>query len=253
MSGHSKWATIKRKKGANDQARGRIFSRLAREVMVAAREGGGDPEMNPKLRLVVQKARKEGMPLDTVDRAIKKGTGELEGGATLEECCYEGYGASGVAIMIDALTDNKNRTVGEIRAVFNKLGGSLGESGCVGYMFETKGVIQIDSEDLDEEAVLDAALEAGAEDLNTSSAGFEVVCAAEELSNVVQALTDAGLNYSDFQLSRVPNHTISLDADGARKVLRLLDALEELEDVQRISSNFDLDDAVMAALDAENG
>lgn len=251
MSGHSKWSTIKRKKGAADQARGRIFSRHARELMVAAREGGGDPAVNPRLRLAIQRAKADGVPNDTVERAIKKGCGELQAEA-LEECTYEAYGPHGVAIMIDCLTDNRNRTVGDIRAVFNRLGGSLGASGCVAFQFEKKGVVQLDLGDRDEDSVLEIVLDAGAEDMTVSGTNCEITCAPEHLSDLVQALTDAGLEPSDFQISRVPTSLVPLDRDQARQVLRLLDALEDLDDVERVSANFDIDDSVLEAIGAES-
>lgn len=247
MAGHSKWATIRRKKDKNDQARGKIFSRHAREITVAARDGGGNPEHNPRLRLAIQKARSDAMPNDNIERAIKKGTGEVEG-EQYEDVTYEGYGPGGVALMIDTLTDNRNRTVGEIRAVFNRLGGNLGESGCVGYQFATMGVIQLERGDLDEDDVLLAALDAGAEDLTTEAEQFEILCAPTDLNAVVEALETAGFSPSDYEVTRVAQTTVDVDADLAPKLLRLVDALDELDDVQKVHGNFEIDDSVMEAL-----
>ncbi len=249
MSGHSKWATIKRKKEKNDQARGKTFSRHAREIMVAARDGGGNAEMNARLRICIQKAKSDGMPADNIDRAIKKGTGELEG-EKYEEITYEGYGPHGVALMIDVMTDNRNRAVGEIRAAFNKCNGSLGESGCVGFQFETKGLITIDRAGRDEDEVLEAALEAGAEDLRSSDEAFEVITAPTELMAVVQGLEQAGLTATDFELTRLPQSTVALDEHQARQLLRLVDLLDDIDDVQKVHANFDIDEQVLEALGA---
>lgn len=249
MSGHSKWASIKRKKEKNDQAKGKVFSRHAREITVAARDGGGNPDLNPRLRLAVQKAKSDAMPADNIERAIKKGTGELEG-EQYEDVTYEGYGPGGIALMIDTLTDNRNRTVGEIRAVFNKLGGNLGESGCVGYQFATKGVIQLDRGDLDEDDVLMAVLDAGAEDLKAEDAIFEITCAPTDLNAVVEALEAAGMPPADYEVTRVPQTTVAVDADQARKLLRLVDALDDLDDVQKVHGNFDIDEGVLEELSA---
>lgn len=250
MSGHSKWASIKRQKGANDQARGKLFSRYAREIIIAARDGGGNPDLNPRLRLVVTKAKKDGMPSDTIERAIKKGTGELAG-EHLYEVTYEGYGPFGVAFIIDALTDNKNRTVGEIRSVFNKLGGSLGETGCVAYQFEKKGLVRLERGELDEDAVLMAALEAGADDVRSDSDSFEITCAPEQLNAVVDALVAAGMDPSSYEQVRMATSTIKLDEDQARRILRLLDALDNLDDVQQVNANFDIDEQILEAVGAE--
>ncbi len=249
MSGHSKWASIKRKKEKNDQAKGKVFSRHARELTVAARDGGGNPDTNARLRLVMTKAKSDGMPAENIDRAIKKGTGELEG-EQYDDVTYEGYGPGGIALMIDTLTDNRNRTVGEIRAVFNKLGGNLGESGCVGYQFATKGVIQIERGDLDEDEVLLVALEAGAEDLKADDASFEITCAPTDLDAVVKTLEAAGMPPLDFEVTRVPHTTVSVDVEQARKLLRLVDALDDLDDVQRVHGNFDIDESVLETLSA---
>lgn len=250
MSGHSKWASIKRQKGANDQARGKLFSRYAREIIVAARDGGGSSDMNPRLRLIITKARKDGMPSDTIDRAIKKGTGELAGEQLVEQT-YEGYGPFGVAFIIDALTDNKNRTVGDIRSVFNKLGGSLGETGCVAYQFDKKGIIRLDRGELDEDEVMIAALDAGADDLASDADGFEITCAPEQLNAVVDALAAAGFEPASYEHRRIASSTVKLDDDQARRILRLLDALDNLDDVQQVNANFDIDEKVLEAVGAE--
>ncbi len=250
MSGHSKWHSIKRQKEKNDQAKGKVFSRHAREIMVAARDGGGNPELNPRLRLCVQRAKSDGMPSDNIERAIKKGTGELEG-EKYEEITYEGYGPHGVALMIDVMTDNRNRTVGEIRATFNKLGGSLGESGCVRHQFVTKGVIELDSAGLEEDQVLEIAIDAGAEDLKAAGEAFEITTAPDDLTMVVKALEAAGLKPSDFEVTRLPQVTVKLDEHGAKQLLRLVDTLDELEDVQKVHANFDIDEAVLEALSAD--
>ncbi|MCC7491125.1 MAG: YebC/PmpR family DNA-binding transcriptional regulator [Fimbriimonadaceae bacterium] len=249
MSGHSKWATIKRKKEKNDHARGKVFSRHAREIMVAARDGGGNAEMNARLRLCIQKARGDGMPSENIERAIKKGTGELEG-EKYEELVYEGYGPHGVAIMIDAMTDNRNRTVGEIRAAFNKCNGSLGESGCVSYQFETKGVIRVEAGGRDEDAMLEVALEAGAEDLRSDADGFQVVTGPTDLMAVVATLEGAGLKVLEAELAREAQSSIALDEHQARQVLRLIDLLDDIDDVQQVHGNFDIDEKVLEAISA---
>jgi len=250
MSGHSKWATIKRQKAKNDAAKGKVFSRHAREIMLAAKLGGGDPTTNARLRLVIDKARGDGMPKDNIDRAILKGTGELEADAS-EEIVYEGYGPFGVALMIDAVTDNRNRTVGEVRAAFNKHGGSLGESGCVAYQFHTKGVIEFPRQGRSEDDVLEIVLDAGADDLVTGADTFEVTCAVEELNNVTQALQAAGISATGIEVNRVPSHTIRVEESQARTLFKLIDALEDCEDVQKVSANFDVDEAVLEKLGAE--
>jgi YebC/PmpR family DNA-binding regulatory protein len=247
MSGHSKWATIKRAKAKNDQAKGKVFSRHAREIMSAARVGGGDPTTNPRLRLAMEKARGDGMPNDNVDRAIRKGTGEMEAD-TAEEIVYEGYGPHGVAVMIDTFTDNRNRTVGELRACFNKHGGSLGESGCVAYQFQTFGVITLDRAGLSEDDLFEIILEAGADDLVTNDDSFEVRCSPEALNAVSAALAAAGVSATDIEVSRLPQHTLALDEHQARQVLRLMDAIEECDDVQKVAANFDIPEEVLASL-----
>ncbi|HAZ64980.1 MAG TPA: YebC/PmpR family DNA-binding transcriptional regulator [Armatimonadetes bacterium] len=249
MAGHSKWATIKRAKAKTDAARGKLFSRYAREIMSAAKLGGGDPTMNPRLRLAIERSKADGLPNDNIARAIAKGTGEGEVDNT-EEVTYEGYGPHGVAIIIDTMTDNRNRTVGEIRAAFNKYGGSLGESGCVAYQFDTLGIIEFEPAGRSEDDALELALEAGADDLVTDEDLWQIRCAVEQLHEVSKALTDAGLEAGDIRVDRLPQHTIELDESQARGILRLIDALEECEDVERVAANFDVSADVLAALEA---
>ena len=238
MSGHSKWSRIKRKKGAKDAARGRLFSRLIREITVAARQGGGDPAANARLRLAVQTAKDNNMPQDNVTRAIKKGEGGA-GGAKYEEAAYEGYGPNGVALLIDTLTDNKNRTTAEIRHALAKHNGNLGEAGCVSWIFETKGVIFVSKDTCDEEKLLDVALEAGAEDVGDEGDGFEVVTTPADFEAVRQGIADAGIEYQTAEIQKIPNNLVELGIEDARKIIRLMEVLEDLEDVQQVSANFD--------------
>ena len=239
MSGHSKWSSIKRKKGVKDAARGRLFTRLIREITVAAREGGGDPAGNSRLRLAVQTAKDNNMPQDNISRAIKKGMGDA-GGARFEEVTYEGYGPNGVALLIDTLTDNKNRTAGEVRHALTKHNGNLGENGCVAWIFETKGVIFVGSDKCDEEKLFDVALEAGAEDVKDEGDGFEVVCTLSDFEPVRQAIVDAGVEYESAEIQKIPGNLVTVVGDDARKTIKLMEALEDLEDVQRVSANFDV-------------
>lgn len=251
MSGHSKWHEIKRKKAAKDVQKGRIFSRCAREIMVAAREGGGNPDNNPRLRLAIQNARDAGMPGDNIIRAIKKGTGELEG-EQLERQTYEGYGPYGVALLIDTLTDNRNRTVAELRRILSRAGGSMGEAGCVAWMFHPKGVIHIPRNGLDEDTVLEIVLEAGAEDMSISDDSFEIITAPEDYENVRQALEEGGIPLSSAEITMLPQTTIQLtEEQQARQILRLMDALEDQEDVQRIYANFDIPEDLMRRIEEE--
>lgn len=244
MSGHSKWSQIKRKKGAKDAARGKLFGRLIREITVAAREGGGDPAGNARLRLAMQTAKDNNMPQDNIQRAIKKGTGE-GGGAHYEEVTYEGYGPGGVALMIDTLTDNKNRTAGEVRHALTKNHGNLGENGCVAWIFETKGLIWIAKENIGEEKLMEVALEAGAEDISDEEEGFEVITQPADFEAVRQALADAGIEYQSADLQRIPSNVVKLEGDEARRVIRLMEALEDLDDVQAVSANFDVPSEIL--------
>jgi YebC/PmpR family DNA-binding regulatory protein len=247
MSGHSKWSSIKHKKGAADAKRGKIFSRLIKEVTVAARLGGGDPGGNPRLRTAIQAAKAENMPKDNIERAIKKGTGELEG-TSYEEVNYEGYGPGGVAMLIDCLTDNKNRTVADIKHLFDRHGGNLGEPGCVAWMFEKKGLIILEKEKVDEEALLDLALEAGAEDVNDGETEFEVVMEPSDFEAVKEAFDSAGMTYSLAETSMIPQNTIKLEGKKANQMLNLMDALEDHEDISHVYANFDIPDEVLEAM-----
>jgi YebC/PmpR family DNA-binding regulatory protein len=247
MSGHSKWSSIKHKKGATDAKRGKIFSRLIKEVTVAARLGGGDPNGNPRLRTAIQIAKAENMPKDNIERAIKKATGELEG-ISYEEVNYEGYGPGGVAMLIDCLTDNKNRTVADIKHLLDRHGGNLGEPGCVAWMFEQKGLIVLDKDKVDEETLIDVALEAGAADVKDSETEFEVVMEPADFEAVKKALDDAGLIYTLAETSMIPQNTIKLDGKRANQMLNLIDALEDHEDINHVYANFDIPDEVLEAM-----
>lgn len=248
MSGHSKWSTIKRKKGALDAKRGKIFTRLIKEITVAARMGGGDPEGNPRLRSAIASAKTENMPKDNIERAIKKGTGELEG-AVYEEITYEGYGPAGVAVLVNCMTDNKNRTVADIRHAFSKSGGNLGESGCVSWMFDKKGTILVDKEAIDEEELMDKALEAGAEDVVEEDNVYQVETTPDDFEAVREALEKDGLKFIEAAVSMVPQNTVDINEEKpARQVLKLLEILEDHDDVQNVYANFDIPDDIMEAL-----
>ncbi len=249
MSGHSKWHNIKLRKGKQDSIRGKLFTKLAREIIVAAREGGGSPDTNLRLRLNIQKARDCSMPADNIKRAIQRGTGELDG-ANYEEASYEGYGPAGVAVMVRCLTDNRNRTVAELRNIFTKTGGNLGESGCVGWMFDAKGLVTLAAGAADEETLMLATMDAGAEDIHIEEDGIEIICPPEDLAKVRDAVSAAGLTYKDADLTMIPHTTIKIeDANDARKVLRLIDLLEDNDDVQTTYSNFDVSDEILQQLD----
>jgi YebC/PmpR family DNA-binding regulatory protein len=247
MSGHSKWATIKRKKGAVDAKRGKIFTKLIREIATAARVGGGDPDANPRLRLAIEKARGANMPKDNIERAIKKGTGAT-GTESYEEVVYEGYGPGGTAIYVEVLTDNRNRTVGELRHVLTKYGGSLGSSGCVSYLFSKKGVLTFDRQGLDVDALLEASLDAGAEDASESDAGVEVTTAPADFEAVKEALVARGFEPTQAELSMIPATTVKLEGKDAETMLRVADALEDLDDVQNVHANFDISEEEMAKI-----
>jgi YebC/PmpR family DNA-binding regulatory protein len=246
MSGHSKWSTIKRKKGAADAKRGKIFTKLIREIATAARMGGGEPDSNPRLRLAVEKARGANMPKDNIERAIKKGTGAGDGEA-FEEVIYEGYGPGGTALLIEALTDNRNRTVGEVRHVLTKFGGNLGASGCVSYLFEKKGLIQFERDSVDSDALLEAALEAGADDMQEEADLVVVVTAAADFETVKNALS-AQQAPCHAAISLEPVSTVKLEGRDAVTMLSLADALEDLDDVQSVNANFDISEEEMARL-----
>lgn len=241
MSGHSKWASIKHKKGAADAKRGKVFTKLIKEITVAAKMGGGDIEANPRLRTAVLKAKSENMPKDNIERAIKKGTGGLEGVEYIE-ITYEAYGPGGVAIMIDALTDNKNRTAADVRSTLTKSGGNLGESGCVAYLFQRKGIIAFDSSKYEEDDIFEAALEAGAEDVTNEGDVYEVITEPEDFANVLENLQKAGYNEESAEIAKVPDATVTLDNEKTAKSLKLIERLDDLEDVQSVSTNLDIPD-----------
>ena len=236
MSGHSKWSSIKHQKGVADARRGQLFTKLTREIIVAAREGGSNPETNFRLRLTVQKARDNNMPQDNIERAIKRGSGELEG-AALVELVLEGYGPSGTAILVQALTDNRNRTLQDVRNIFSRNGGNLGESGCVGWLFDLKGLIRVDTNALDAEELALQAIDAGAEDVNIENANMEIYTKPEELEAVRRALEQKNIPVASAELSTMPKTTIELEEKAALQTLKLLDKLEELDEVQNVSSN----------------
>ncbi|HEU4493079.1 MAG TPA: YebC/PmpR family DNA-binding transcriptional regulator [Rubrobacteraceae bacterium] len=251
MSGHSKWSTIKRKKGAADAKRGALFGKLSRAISVAAREGGGDPEMNSALALAVSKAKDANMPNDNIQRAIDKGTGAHGEAETFERITYEGYAPGGVAVMVEVLTDNRNRAASDVRYIFSKNGGKLGTSGSVAYLFERKGVILIPKESVDEDELMELALEAGAEDVEEMESDFRVVTSAEEFAAVRDAMRDAGVEFENADITMQPQNSIDLDASTAKQTLRLIDALEENDDVQEVYANFDISDDVMSVVAGE--
>jgi YebC/PmpR family DNA-binding regulatory protein len=248
MSGHSKWSTIKRKKGAIDSKRGKIFTKLIKEITLAARLGGGDIEGNARLRSAVLAAKEENMPKDNIDRAIKKGTGELAGGAAYEEVTYEGYGPAGVAVIVEVMTDNKNRTVAEIRHLFSKHGGNLGENGCVAWMFDKKGSIVLDKQMATEDALMEIALEAGADDVRDQGTEWEVVTEPMAFETVKKAIEQKGWKYLEARVGMIPQNTIRLEAGKAEQMLRLMEKIEDNDDVQNVYANFDISDEVMEKL-----
>ncbi|MES2202252.1 MAG: YebC/PmpR family DNA-binding transcriptional regulator [candidate division FCPU426 bacterium] len=248
MSGHSKWATTKRKKAVIDSKRGKAFTKIIREMMVAAREGGGDPNGNPRLRTAVDKAKAVNMPLDNINRAIKKGTGELEGVA-YESITYEGYGPGGVAVVVDTLSDNRNRTAADIRSIFTKGNGNMGEVGSVGWMFKRKGFIVIPRGSLKEDEVLELALDAGAEDMTATDTTFDVITGIEDFEKVKKALTAKNITPSSAELTMIPSSYVKLEGKEAEQMLRLMDALEDYDDVQNVYANFDIPESVMEAME----
>jgi YebC/PmpR family DNA-binding regulatory protein len=247
MSGHSKWSTIKRKKGAADAKRGKIFTKLIREIATAARIAGGDTGSNPRLRMAVDKARAANMPKDNIERAIKKGLGATEGD-TYDEAVYEGYGPGGTAIYVETLTDNKNRTVSELRHILTKYGGNLGSSGCVAYLFEKKGIVNFDREGIDLDALLEAALEAGAEDVDEGADSVDVLSQPGDFEAVRDALAERGFRPASAQISMRPSSVVELQGQEAETMLRVADALEDLEDVQNVYANFDISEEEMARI-----
>ena len=251
MSGHSKWSTIKRKKGAADAKRGKIFTRLMREITVAAKTGGGDIDGNPRLRTAVAAAKAENMPKENMERAIKKGTGELDG-VSYEEIVYEGYGPGGVGYLIECLTDNKNRAAAEVRHIFSKRGGSLAKSGAVSYQFEAKGLFAFEKEGLEEEQLMEIALEAGADDVKEEEDVFEVTCDLIDFSTVSEAFETAGLTPVSAEVTKIATNTIAVnDVSEATKVLGLMEALDEADDVQNVYSNFDIPDEILAQMEED--
>lgn len=248
MSGHSKWSTIKRKKGKADAARGKIFTRLIREITVAAKHGGGDESSNSSLRSAVAAARTANMPAANIEKAIKRGTGELPG-VTYEEVIYEGYGPGGVALLLDVLTDNRNRTVAELRHILSKYGGSLGESGCVAWMFNKKGIFTIPAQAVTEDELMDVVLEAGAEDISEDDGNFEVITAPKDFEQVQQALQDKGIKIDNAEVTMHPQSTIKVEGKQAESVLKIMDALEEHDDIQNVYSNFDIDAKILEELE----
>jgi len=239
MSGHSKWSSIKHKKAATDAKRGKIFTKLIKEITVAARMGGGDPEANPRLRTAILAAKSENMPKNNIDRAIKKGTGELEG-VNYEESIYEGYGPGGAAVLVESLTDNKNRTVADIRNIFSKNGGSLGENGCVAWMFEKRGYIAIESKAVDEEVLMETALEAGADDIREDDSNFEVITVPEDLNAVKEAIDNASIPCIVAEVTMLPQSTTNLVGKEAEQMVRLMDMLEDNDDIQKVYTNADI-------------
>jgi YebC/PmpR family DNA-binding regulatory protein len=251
MSGHSKWSTIKRKKGAADAKRGALFGKLSRAITVAAREGGGDPDMNPALGLAVQKAKEGNMPNDNIQRAIDKGTGAGADAEQFERVTYEGYAPGGVAIMVEVLTDNRNRAASDVRYIFSKNGGKLGTSGSVSYLFERKGVVLIPKSEVDEDELMELALEVGAEDVEPMESDYRVVTAPEDFATVRESLKEAGVAFENAEVTMQPQNSIDLDAATAKQTLRLIDALEENDDVQEVYANFDISDEVMSVVVGE--
>jgi len=247
MSGHSKWHSIRHKKGAVDAKRGRLFTKIIREITVAARQGGGDPEANSRLRTIIAKAKEANMPKDNIEKAIKKGTGEIEG-FNLEEIIYEGYGPNGVAIMIDTMTDNRNRTTAEIRNILTKSGGNLGENGCVAWIFEKKGVITISAEKYDENTVMEIALEAGALDIKNENDTWEIITEPEDFVDVRTAFSGKGIEIVMSEVMRIPTTTVKLDEKNAGKVLSLMEKLDDNDDVQNVAANFDVPDEILQSL-----
>ena len=244
MSGHSKWSSIKHKKGITDARRGKVFTRLIKEITVAARLGGGDPDANPRLRASIAVAKAENMPKDNIERAIKKGTGELEG-VTYEEVYYEGYGPGGAAVLVESLTDNKKRTVADIRYIFSKSGGGLGEAGCVAWMFEKKGLFVFEKDETDEETLMEAILDAGAEDIRDEESTLEVITPPEDFEEAKKALDERNMRYLLAEITMVPKSTVKLKDKQAEQMLRLMDSLEDSDDVQKVYSNFDIADKTL--------
>ncbi|MBP8933552.1 MAG: YebC/PmpR family DNA-binding transcriptional regulator [Candidatus Atribacteria bacterium] len=248
MSGHSKWASIKHKKGKTDAARGKAFSKLIRLITVAARQGGGNPDNNPRLRDAILKAREINMPAENIEKAIKKGIGELEG-VTIEEVTYEGYGPGGVAVLVDATTDNRNRTTAEVRHLFSKLGGNLGENGSVSWIFERKGLISFDKGTVDEDELTMIAIEAGAEDIQTSDTNIDIITAPGDFDRIKAIIDENKMVYTNAEITMIPKTTVHLEGKQAQQTLNLIDGLEELDDVQEVFSNFEISDELLESME----
>ncbi len=249
MSGHSKWANIRLRKASQDARKGKLYGKLSREIIVAAKEGGGNPDTNARLRTTIQKARELGMPQDNIKRAIQRGTGEIEG-ATFEEISYEGYGPGGVALLIRALTENRNRTVGEVRSTLTRYGGNLGAAGCVSYIFDNKGVIIVGKDQADEDTLMEVALEADALDVLTEGNSYEITTAPHDVEKVKEALHAKRITPESAEATLVPSTKVALEGNDAQRVLKLMEALEDLDDVQQVYSNFDVSDEMLEAVAA---
>lgn len=247
MSGHSKWANIKHRKAAVDAKRGKVFTKIIRELTVAAKHGGGEPESNPRLRTAISAAKNQNMPNDTIDRAIKRGTGEM-GGEEFHEISYEGYGPGGSAVLVKTLTDNKNRTVSDIRRIFTKHGGSLGESGCVSWMFHMKGRIAFEKSKVDEDKVFEIALDAGADDVVTEESELVVITPPDAFEAVKSAIQEAGLSFETAEITMIPQNSVKIEGREAESMIRLMEALEDIDDVQNVYSNFDVSEDLMLSL-----
>ena len=247
MSGHSKWSTIKHKKGAADVKRGKIFTKLIKEITVAARMGGGDQDANPRLRHALNAAKAQNMPKDTFERAVKKGTGDLEG-VNYEEILYEGYGPGGVAVLVECLTDNKNRSIADVRYIFGKAGGNVGTDGCVAWMFDKKGLISVSKEDSDEETLMDVALEAGAEDIKDEGDVFEIITAPEDFDAVKDAVDKAEIKYEMAEITMLPQNMTAVEGKDAEQMIRFMEALDDCDDIQKFYTNADIPDEAFDAM-----
>jgi YebC/PmpR family DNA-binding regulatory protein len=252
MSGHSKWAKIKRKKAGADAARGRLFTKLIREITIAARHGGGDPNVNPRLRTAIEEARAANMPNENIERAIKRGTGQLNDGQALEEVVYEGYGPNGVAILIEAVTDNRNRTTSEIKHVLSRHNGSLGTQGSVAWQFQTRGSIIIDAKKYDEDTILSLALDGGAIDVKNEENNYQVITTPETFHKIKEALKNNNIEIISSEITKIPQNYVPLSEKDAEKVLKLFEALDELDDVQHVYGNFDISDEIMEKISNQN-
>jgi len=252
MSGHSKWAKIKRKKAGADAARGRLFTKLIREITIAARHGGGDPNANPRLRTAIDEARAANMPNENIERAIKRGTGQLNDGQALEEVVYEGYGPNGVAILIEAVTDNRNRTTSEIKHILSRHNGSLGTQGSVAWQFQTRGIITIDAKKYDEDTILSLALDGGAIDVKNEDGSYQVITTPETFHKIREIFKNNNIEVLSSEITKVPQNTVPLTEKDAEKVLKLFEALDELDDVQHVYGNFDIPDEVMEKISSQN-